>query len=157
MNWVMQKATELGAAAILPLLTARVIVRPPENRIRAIQERWQRIATDAAEQSEQWSSPRVTEPMILPALFAHTDNAALRCALIARDATHSLGSLPLDRTFHGTIVLAVGPEGGWTTEEILAFQEQRFHSVSLGDGILRSETAPLAALTILQHRLGNLG
>ena len=157
MNWVIQKATELAVAVVIPLLTARVIVRPPAHRIQTIQERWQRIATDAAEQSEQWAAPRVTEPMALPALFERVSDTALRCALIARDATHSIRSLPLDHTFHGTIVLTVGPEGGWTEEEGLAFTEQQFHSVSLGDGILRSETAPLAALTILQHRLGNLG
>ena len=157
MNWVIQKATELGVAAIIPLLTARVIVRPPAHRTRTIQERWQRIATDAAEQSEQWASPRVTEPMALPALFEHVSDAALRCALIARDATHSFRSLPVDPTFHGTMVLTVGPEGGWTEEERLAFTERRFHAVSLGDGILRSETAPLAALLILQYRLGNVG
>ncbi len=157
MNWVMQKATELGVATMIPLLTARVIVRPPAYRMHTMRERWQRITTEAAEQSEQWSPPRVTEPMTLPALFEHVSDAALRCTLIARGATHGFRELHLDPLFQGTMVLAVGPEGGWTTEESLAFTERRFHSVSLGDGILRSETAPLAALTILQYRLGNLG
>ncbi len=157
MNWVIQKATELGVATIVPLLTTRVIVRPPAHRIRTIQARWQRIAMEATEQSEQWVAPCVTEPMSLPALFEYVRDATLRCALVARGATHSLRGLALDHTFHGIIVLAVGPEGGWTTEEGLVFQERQFYAASLGDAILRSETAPLAALTILQHRLGNLG
>ena len=58
MNWVIQKATELGVTAIIPLLTSRVIARPPAGRIRTARERWQRIAVDAAQQSEQWEFPQ---------------------------------------------------------------------------------------------------
>ncbi len=157
MSLAIQKATELGVTAILPLLTARVVARPPANRIHAIRERWQRIAADAAEQSEQWAIPRVARPMALPELFQDVPDGALACALIARDGADGFRGLPLDHAFQGTIVLAVGPEGGWTAEECRALLDRRFHSVSLGDGILRSDTAPLAALTILQYRLGNLG
>ncbi len=157
MNWVMQKAAELGVDAVIPLLTARVIARAPAHRTPAIRDRWQRIATHAAEQSERWAAPRVTDPMTPPALCEHVRDAALRCVLIARDATHRLRSLPLDPAFHGAVVLAVGPEGGWTDEERATFAERRFDAVSLGEGILRSETATLAALAVLQHRLGNLG
>ncbi len=156
MNWVIQKATELGVTAMIPLLTSRVIVRPPANRIRTVQERWQRIAVDAAQQSEQWTFPRVTTPMTLPDLFQHGPHAALQCALCERGAEQSLGSLSIDRTFQGTIVLAVGPEGGWTPEEMQELLDQGFQAISLGESILRSETAPLVALSILQHRLGNL-
>ena len=157
MNWVIQKATELGVTAIIPLLTTRVIARPPAGRIRTTRERWQRIALDAAQQSEQWEFPRVTEPMALPELFRHVLDTTLRCALLEQGARHSLGSLAIDHTFRGTIVLAVGPEGGWTTEEMQELLDQRFQTVSLGKSILRSETAPLVALSILQHQLGNLG
>ena len=157
MNWVIQKATELGSTTIIPLLTARVIARPPAGRIRTIRERWQRIALDAAQQSEQWECPHVTEPMALPELFRHVPDAALRCALLERvPGQTSLGTLPVDHTFQGTIVLAVGPEGGWTTEEREALLDQRFQPVSLGQNILRSETVPLVALSILQHRLGHI-
>ena len=157
MNWVIQKATELGVTAIIPLLTARVIARPPASRIRTTLERWQRIALDAAQQSEQWEFPRVTQPMALPELFRHVPDAVLRCALLERTAERSLGAPPIDHTFKGTIVLAVGPEGGWTPEEMQELLTQRFQAVSLGKSILRSETAPLVALSILQYSLGNLG
>ena len=156
MNWVIQKATELGATAIIPLLTARVIARPPARRVRTTRERWQRIALDAAQQSEQWECPRVTQPMALPEFFRHVPDAMLRCALLERTAEHSLSSLPIDHTFRGTIVLAVGPEGGWTPDEMQELLTQGFQAVSLGKSILRSETAPLVALSILQHHLGNL-
>ena len=156
MNWVIQKATELGVTDIIPLLTSRVIARTPAGRTRTARERWQRIALDAAQQSEQWEFPGVTPPMTLPELFRHVSHATLRCALLERTAERSLGALPIDHTFKGTIVLAVGPEGGWTPEEMQALLDQRFQAVSLGKSILRSETAPLVALSILQHRLGNL-
>ena len=156
MNWVIQKATELGVAGIIPLLTSRVIVRPPASRSRTTRERWQRIAVDAAQQSEQWAYPKVIQPMILSDVFKHVSYAALGCALLERSAEQSLSSLSIDPTFQGTIALIVGPEGGWTQEEMQELLDQRFQGISLGKSILRSETAPLVALSILQHRLGNL-
>lgn len=156
MNWVIQKATELGVTTIIPLLTSRVIARPPAGRVRTVRERWQRIAVDAAQQSEQWEFPRVTQAMDLPELFQHVPHAGLHCALFERGTEQGLGSLSIDHTFQGTIVLAVGPEGGWTPEEMQELLDQRFQSVSLGESILRSETAPLVALSILQHRLGHI-
>lgn len=156
MNWVIQKATELGVAEIVPLLTSRVIARPPAGRGRTTRERWQRIAVDAAQQSEQWAYPTVVQPITLSELFKHVSHAALGCALLERSAEHSLGSLAVDHTFHGTIALVVGPEGGWTPEERQELLDQRLQPVSLGKSILRSETAPLVALSILQHRLGHI-
>ena len=156
MNWVIQKATELGVAEIIPLLTSRVIARPPAGRGRTTRDRWQRIAVDAAQQSEQWAYPKVIQPMTLSELFKHVSHAALGYALLERSAEHSLGSLAIDHTFQGTIALVVGPEGGWTPEERQELLDQRFQPVSLGKSILRSETAPLVALSILQHKLGNI-
>ena len=157
MSWVIQKATELGVVAIIPLLAARVIVHPPAGRIPTLQKRWQRIAVDAAQQSEQWAIPDVAPPMALSEWFHHCATAAFKCALVERGDRQRLGALPIDHTFQGSLMLTVGPEGGWTPEEIREIRDHHFHAVSLGDGILRSETAPLAALSILQHRLGNLG
>ena len=156
MNWVIQKATELGVAEIIPLFTSRVIARPPASRGRTARERWQRIAVDAAQQSEQWTVPNVTRPMTLSELFKHLPHATFRCALLERSGEHSLAALPIDHTFQGTIVLAVGPEGGWTPEERQELLDQRFQPISLGKSILRSETTPLVALSILQHQLGNI-
>ena len=157
MNWVIQKATELGVTEIIPLLTSRVIARPPASRVRTARERWQRIAVDAAQQSEQWAFPNLAQPLTLSELFKHVPHPALRCALLERSGEHSLGSLSIDHTFQGTIALVVGPEGGWTPEERQELLDQRFQPVSLGKSILRSETAPLVALSILQLKLGNLG
>lgn len=156
MNWVIQKATELGVAGIIPLLTSRVIARPPADRVRTARERWQRVAVDAAQQSEQWTFPSLTHPLTLSELVKHVPHPALQCALFERSGEHNLGSLSIDHTFHGTIVLAVGPEGGWTQDEMQELLDQRFQPVSLGKNVFRSETAPLVALSILQHKLGNI-
>ena len=156
MNWVIQKATELGVAEIVPLLTARVIARPPAGRGRTTRERWQRITVDAAQQSEQWAYPKVTQPMTVSELFKHVSHAALGCALLERSGEHSLDSLSIDHTFQGAIALVVGPEGGWTQEETRELLDQHFQSITLGKSILRSETAPLVALSILQHKLGHI-
>lgn len=157
MNWVIQKATELGVSAIIPLLTSRVIVHPPADRIRLVQGRWQRIVTDAAQQSEQWTIPDVASPMALAEFFEHGTPDALRCALVERDARQRLGALPINHGFRGSLVLIVGPEGGWTPEEVQNFRDQHVHDVSLGDHVFRGETATLAALSIIHHRLGNVG
>lgn len=156
MNWVIQKATELGVARIIPLLTSRVIARPPAGRGRTTRERWQRVAVDAAQQSEQWAYPKVTQPITLSELFEHVSHAARRCALLERSGEHSLDSLSIDHTFQGAIALVVGPEGGWTQEETRELLDQHFQSITLGKSILRSETAPLVALSILQHKLGHI-
>ncbi len=156
MNWVIQKATELGVTEIIPLLTSRVIVRPPADRVRTARERWQRVAVDAAQQSEQWAPPNLTHPLMLSELIKHVPHPSLQYALSERSGAHSLGSLSIDHTFHGTIALAVGPEGGWTQDEMRELLAQRFQPVSLGKHILRSETAPLVALSILQHKLGHI-
>ena len=157
MNWVIQKATELGVDTIIPLLTARVIVHPPANRIRRFQERWQRIVVDAAQQSEQWTTPDVAAPMALAELFDHGTPDALMCALVERNARQRLGALPINHEFRGSLVLIVGPEGGWTPEEVQNLLDHHVHAVSLGDVIFRGETATLAALSIIHHRLGNVG
>jgi len=83
--------------------------------------------------------------------------APLKLMLMERAGGESFRTLPLNSNPQDTIVLAIGPEGGWSTDELTVAGEQGFRSTTLGTGILRSETASLAALTILQSRLGKLG
>ena len=73
-----------------------------------------------------------------------------------REGSDRLQSLPIGKHFTGKIIIAVGPEGGWTIEEFQEAQQHHFMAISLGPYILRGETAPLVALSILQNRLGNL-
>ena len=157
MNWVIQKATELGVHTIVPLLTERVIIRPKADRFQALKERYSRIALDAAQQSERWEIPEVSHPTSLADFLENFRHATVTGLLVEREHVPGLNSLPLDKNFTGEVVLGVGPEGGWTPEEQQQAQGCNFTPISLGASILRGETAPLAALSLVQSRLGNVG
>jgi 16S rRNA (uracil1498-N3)-methyltransferase len=159
MDWVIQKATELGIDRLVPLITGHTVVRPKAGRIDTQQQRWQRIALEAAQQSERWDVPHVERPHAVREFFAASGFAAVRLILIEpSDASpkllESLSSVPLGT---GPIVVAIGPEGGWREEELTSSTECAFRRVGLGARVLRAETAALAALAVLQGRLGNLG
>jgi len=156
MNWAIQKATELGVDTIVPLLTERVIIRPKADRYHSLQERYSRIALDAAQQSERWEVPDISPPTTLADFLEKFCHAPVRCMLAERENLPGLGSLQLDKNFTEEVVLVVGPEGGWTLEEQQDAQRYDFTRISLGPSILRGETAPLAALSIVQFLLGKL-
>lgn len=157
MDWVIQKATELGIARMVPLVTKQTVVRPRTGRIDAQQERWERIALEAAQQSERWDIPTMEKPCDLGEFCQAQASAAARLILQERGVKHGLSSVSLPREPTATIVLVVGPEGGWREDELAVTATSGFTPVSLGERILRAETATLAALAILQSRLGELG
>lgn len=157
MTWAIQKATELGVSTIVPVLTDRVIVRPKADRFHSLQERYTRIALDAAQQSERWDIPEVLPPTLWQDFLKHFGQATLTCMFVAREDLPGLNTLSINQEFKGIIALAVGPEGGWTQEEKMEAEHFQFTPISLGASILRGETAPLTAISILQCRLGNLG
>jgi 16S rRNA (uracil1498-N3)-methyltransferase len=136
---VVEKATELGASALFPMVTERTVAaRVNEARLRA-------IATEAAEQSERLSVPVIHPPQRLPALLASWPPARRLVAGIERRA----GALP--RPASGPAGLLVGPEGGFTEAELDALGRLDFvEPVSLGPRILRAETAAIAGLVLLQ-------
>jgi 16S rRNA (uracil1498-N3)-methyltransferase len=156
MDWVIQKATELGALAVLPLQTCHSVVQPKADRLDAQVARWQRIALEAAQQSEQWTVPTVAVPQPF-ADYCATAPGSLRIILTERrEGCGSLGQLALPATPDASIAVAVGPEGGWTQEETAMAEQAGFLPVTLGPIILRAETAAITAIAILQHRLGGL-
>jgi len=155
MDWVIQKATELGVARIAPVLASHSVVRPRADRIEHQLARWQRIALEAAQQSERWSVPVIDEPATVPHLLSTSKTAAVKILLAERSDGASLSNLPLHND--GDVWLLIGPEGGWEEAEFRHMREQGFVGVTLGPRILRAETAAIAALTILQSRLGELG
>ena len=157
MDWLIQKATELGVADILPLVTHLGVVRPRPDRVQTQRERWQRIATEAAQQSERWESPSIAVPMDVDVFFQDQRPASLRLLLSERLDGQSMSSVGLPIEGIDRMILAVGPEGGWKSEEVGDAIRCGFIAVTLGPRILRAETAGLAALTILQSRLGRLG
>lgn len=157
MDWVLQKATELGVDAIVPLETHHSVVKPNPGRIEHQQARWGRIVLEAAQQSERWTIPTVLEPTTLARFCDQQSDATIKGILSERTKGSSLTSLVLPREPRHVMVLLIGPEGGWTSEEQQLAQDRGFIALTLGERILRAETATLAALSILQSRLGGLG
>lgn len=157
MSSVVQKATELGVSSLVPLLSERVIPRLSSAPAQRHQERWQRIALEAAQQSERWEVPRIGSVQSIEDFCGGMSSKDFSLILVEREPGTSLYSIPLPSQWEGSLSLLVGPEGGWTEAELIETEKKGFQKVSLGERILRSETATMAALSILQARLGHLG
>jgi 16S rRNA (uracil1498-N3)-methyltransferase len=153
MEWVLQKATELGVARFLPTVTERTVVRPSEGRSTRQQDRWARIALEAAQQCGRPDVPEVAPTIDLPGLCESPPKADLRLALWEEERERSLRSvLRLHPPVHSVLIL-VGPEGGILSKKMELLRSAGFVPVSLGDRILRAETAALAALAVIQYEL----
>lgn len=152
MDWIVQKATELGVARIVPLLTARTQVQLDAARARKRVEHWRAVAVGACEQSGRARLPELMAPQALPEWLAQVDAApGLRLAL-------EPGAGSRLRTLHFTVphgILVVGPEGGLGEGDLQHLRAAGFAGVSLGPRILRTETAGLAALAALQALHGD--
>ena len=143
MDWLVEKAAELGAAGIHPLVTERAIVRLHGERAARKREHWQAVAAAACEQCGGNRVPRVSEPVPL-AQWQPPEGAQRWLLSFAGDA-HPLHAA------HGAgpVVLLSGPEGGLTESEERAARAAAFRPLTLGPRVLRAETAPLAALAAL--------
>ncbi len=154
MDWIVQKATELGVDVIIPLATARAIVKVAGGEGRRV-ERWRKISREAAKQSRRTSLPEVEEPLTFRAfldgrpgtrklILTEEGGTPLREILKLGPGETAGAAMPV-------ILLAVGPEGGWTKEEEEESRTAGFEPVSLGKRPLRSETAALGALAMISH------
>ena len=152
MGWVIQKATELGIHSIVPVITNRSIPRMSPKRVGHHHERWARIALEAAQQSERWSLPKISPLQTFKEFFL-APLTSMPIMLTERVQGESLSTIPLSYKPKDGIMMMVGPEGGWSPEEVAIAQTHHCTLASLGTGILRAETASLTALAILQSRL----
>ena len=151
---VVRQVTELGVSLIIPVMSDRTVLKPSANR----RDRWQRIAGEATEQSERSQSPTVEEPISFSRYFNELEPKSndLRYFCWGRgDSVHLLSQLQTDLVasdqidMNIRITIAIGPEGGWTDEEVARSVKAGFVSVSLGKRILRAITAPAAAMAIV--------
>jgi 16S rRNA (uracil1498-N3)-methyltransferase len=156
MDLVIQKATELGVNVITPLISQRVIARPRTERVGPQVDRWQRIALEAAQQSERWDLPSIGQPIEFTNWLSST-TAAHKFILSERSKGADLMTIAVPTDPATDVVLAIGPEGGWSESEQETAHASGWTSVNLGSRILRSETAAIVAVTLLQSRLGELG
>lgn len=158
MDWVIQKVTELGASAIVPLQTRHSVVHLKHERIETQMARWQRIALEAAQQSEQWRLPTVRPPQTFSAFLGQPALGARRVILAERQGgAQGLSELDYPVGPDASITVLIGPEGGWSREEFAQALQAGCRPVTLGPHILRAETAAIVAIGLLQYRLGRLG
>ena len=158
MDFIVQKAVELGAAALYPIETEHVVVRYDAKKAAAKAVRWQKIADEAAKQCGRQALMPVAAIAPLsallrnPELFGAPDTAVVFCYEGEREQSLRTVLRSVDAR---RIVLIVGAEGGFSPAEAAAIQAAGAQSVSLGQLILRAETAALSAVAVTQYELGN--
>ncbi len=142
---IVRCCTELGVNTFIPVISDRTILKPSPNKV----ERWRKIATEAAEQSERQIVPQIINPIKFTQAIKQTINSESdRYICVARGELPTLWSC-LTKVPEREIIIATGCEGGWTPEEVEKAIEQGFQPVSLGNRILRAITAPMVAVTIV--------
>ena len=153
---VVQKATELGVARLTPLVTARadVRIREPGDARKKV-ERWTRIAFESAKQSGRAQLMLVDPPRNLDEFFRSITDVQLKLTYTARDGDPH-ADLPKVEMKDRQIAAMIGPEGGWTDDELKQASGNGCKIVTLGGRIMRAETAAIAVATLLQHRFGDL-
>jgi 16S rRNA (uracil1498-N3)-methyltransferase len=150
MEWAIEKCTELGVAQIVPVIARRTeshLATAAEKRV----ERWKRIAREAAEQSRRTAAPEISTPIKIKEAVGLAAEGRILLSEGERAVTlgDALAGLPA-----GRIALAVGPEGGWTENEIGLFQDGGWTAATLGHTILRAETAAIAAVAVVVSEVG---
>jgi 16S rRNA (uracil1498-N3)-methyltransferase len=160
---VIQKNTEIGAARFIPFVSERTIVQYDEKKAAKLQERWEKIAKEAAEQAHRNRVPEITKPLTWKqtlqlvskvdlALICYEKESGLQLKQLLSDAFSQDVTPPT-----GRVLLLVGPEGGFSEKEINEAIAAGCHCISLGARILRTETAAMVALTCILYESGEMG
>jgi 16S rRNA (uracil1498-N3)-methyltransferase len=149
-DFVLQKATELGVTRIVPLLTERTEVKLKGERLEKKWQHWRQITISACEQCQRNRLPELA-PLTTLADYLNTAHAELKLVLHHRDS-QGLNAALTPRS----AALLVGPEGGLSEAEIAAAQGAGFNPLTLGPRVMRTETAPIAAISVLQYQWGDL-
>lgn len=157
MDYIIQKTCELGIVRIVPCKMARCVSKI-ENEKDAIkkQERWQKIAEEAAKQSGRGIIPEVCMPVDFKAAVSEMKKADIYFAPYECEEEKSLKSVLCEKKDAKTIAFMVGPEGGFDLDEIEVLKSNNIHTVTLGKRILRTETAGEAVLAMTMYELGDI-
>lgn len=150
---VIQKATELGAFEIVAFPSARCVSRPDEKSLRKKQERWQKIAASAAEQSGRGLVPQVVVLTSFQEALKRAGENDLSILFYENERATTL-KMAIEGNHFDSISLLTGPEGGLETREVEMAKESGFQICTLGSRILRCETAPLCALSAVMYAVG---
>ena len=151
MEWAIEKCTELNVTSIVPVIARRTekhLAQAAEKRV----ERWRRLAREASEQSRRMAAPEIADPMRLSAALDLPSE--LRIVLAESEHEVQLSELLHERPGLQSMALAIGPEGGWSSDELQRFEQAGWIAASLGETILRAETAAIAALAVARAEFG---
>lgn len=151
MDWILQKATELGVSRIVPVVTERTEVKLDEDRAERRMNHWTSVIASACEQSGRTTLPSLAPPQRIDRWLAALDDRTVKLALVP-DGNTSLKEISV-AAYGATIV--VGPEGGLSDQDVAMLSHANFVGLKLGPRILRTETAGVAALAALQALYGD--
>jgi 16S rRNA (uracil1498-N3)-methyltransferase len=156
MDSIIQKATEFGVTTLIPVITARTVVRI-EGKTEKKLDRWNNVLRAAAKQSHISFLPSILSPMTLEKLVKERDEVkklvlSENTGKYMRDIiSQGVGSRGKKEEPPSSVIMLVGPEGGWTDEEERYILDHGYEAVSLGKQILRTETAALSSLAMISH------
>jgi len=152
MDIVIQKTTELGVSAIIPVITERSQLRETRKH-----PRWKKIAEEASRQSGRTKIPEILEICSFRDVFDIPALISGKGIIFWEQGGEKLPAITIRLSHTDKIFLLIGPEGGFSEEEVLLASEKGFFTATLGSRILRAETASIAAVSIIQFALGDLG
>lgn len=155
LEWIIQKGTELGAHKFIPFISARSVVKWDEKKSAKKAERWQKIAKEAAEQAHRTELPEVMNPQNIKSLLKTSESYDKKLIAFEEEAKMGEKSV-LSKTMAEmkkgqSLMIVFGPEGGLTEQEVSLLRDSGFQTCGLGPRILRTETAPLYALSAVSY------
>lgn len=156
MDLVIQKSTELGVAEIIPMICHRSVVRLNDKKSLEKQQRWQRVALEAAKQCRRARVPVVLPPQGLDEVLDGMPEGTASFLPWEREHNHSFRQM-LERGRPGRVYIFIGPEGGFEEYEVERARQKGVVTVTLGPRILRTETAGIVSLTLVMHAWGDVG
>ena len=152
MDYIVEKATELGVSAIIPIISERTVIRLEDERRRSKVERWKKIAISAAKQCGRADVPLVQDVQKFYFVLDKVNNYDVTLLACLSEEAEKINEA-LDNFETGRIILFIGPEGDFTPEEITMAKRTSARFITLGDLVLKSDTAGISALSILNYEL----
>ena len=157
MDFIVQKATELGVSTIIPFFSERTIPSLDDKQLKKRRIRWKRIALEATKQCGRLVVPQIEEMLPFKEILKEWSDNSLKIILWEDEKNIKLKQVLSDNQPQQKVIILIGPEGGFTAEEVDMARQAGFKSVSLGKYILRTETVGLCLLNILQYEWGEMG
>jgi 16S rRNA (uracil1498-N3)-methyltransferase len=159
MDSIVRKATELGVRRIIPFRSARSVPQLTADKAHARVSRWRSIATEAARQCGRADIPEVDDVLSFEQMLASGQGETLKIIFWEEESERGIKKILRDNRYKGArdITVMIGPEGGFSREEVASAVKGGFISVSLGRNVLKVETAAVTVLSIIQYELGIFG